>query len=50
MCTTVYNNVGINMVEVAHDNQVQVKKYIVDDLKLLNSWHGNALLFYDTLS
>lgn len=31
------------MTEVAHDHQVQVKKYVVDELKLKNSsdtWHG----------
>ena len=34
---------GLNIVEVAHDNQKQVKQYITDDLKVLNSydtWHG----------
>ena len=37
---------GINVVEVAHDYQVQVQKCIIDiDLKLLNSydtWHGES--------
>ena len=31
------------MVEVAHDYQVQVQRYITDELKLINSydtWHG----------
>ncbi len=35
--------VGLNIVEVAHDNQPVVKKYVTDELKLLNSydtWHG----------
>ena len=36
---------GINIVEVAHDYQVQVQKYVTNDLKLLNSydtWHGES--------
>ncbi len=35
--------VGLNIVEVAHDNQPVVKKYVTDELNLLNSydtWHG----------
>ena len=35
------------MSEVAHDHQVQVKKYVVDELCLKNSsdtWHGELLL------
>ena len=38
-----YFVVGLNIVEVAHDNQPVVKKYVTDELKLLNSydtWHG----------
>ena len=34
---------GLNIVEVAHDMQLQVASYIKQDLKLLNSfdtWHG----------
>ena len=34
---------GLNVVEVAHDFQQQIRRYVVDDLKLLNSydtWHG----------
>lgn len=34
----------LKVVEVAHDHQVQVTKYVTEDLKLLNSydtWHGN---------
>ena len=34
---------GLNVVEVAHDNCPSVKSYIVNDLKLINSydtWHG----------
>ena len=33
----------VNVVEVAHDMQLQVARYIKQDLKLLNSfdtWHG----------
>ena len=33
----------MNVVEVAHDFQQQIRKYVVEDLKLLNSydtWHG----------
>lgn len=34
---------GLNVTEVAHDSQVQVKKYVCEELGLLNSydtWHG----------
>lgn len=34
---------GLKIVEVAHDMQLQVSRYIKQDLKLLNSfdtWHG----------
>ncbi len=37
---------GLNIVEVAHDNQSVVKKFITDDLKLINSfdtWHGKCV-------
>ena len=40
----------LNVVEVVHDHQVQVKNYITEDLKLLNSydtWHGNYKCLYD---
>ena len=36
---------GLNVVEVAHDFQQQIRRYIVEDLKLLNSydtWHGKC--------
>lgn len=39
---------GLNVVEVAHDIQKQVSKYVTSRLKLINSydtWHGNTLLF-----
>lgn len=42
----------LNVVEVAHDHQVQVKNYITEDLKLLNSydtWHGNYGCLYDNI-
>lgn len=35
--------VALNVVEIAHDYQAQVQKYIVDELGLINSydtWHG----------
>ena len=38
-------HVGLDIREIAHDYQLQVKKYIVEDLKLLNSydtWHGQC--------
>ena len=34
---------GLNVVEVAHDMQLAVGRYVKDDLELLNSfdtWHG----------
>ena len=37
----------LNIVEVAHDYQLQVIRYITDNLQLLNSydtWHGNYLV------
>ncbi len=37
---------GLNIVEVAHDNQSVVKKYVTDDLNLTNSydtWHGKCV-------
>ncbi len=37
---------GLNIVEVAHDNQSVVKKFVTDDLKLTNSydtWHGKCI-------
>ena len=37
----------LNIVEVAHDYQPQVTRYVTDDLQLLNSydtWHGNYLV------
>ena len=38
-------NVGLKVIEVAHDMQAQVSKY-VRELKLVNSydtWHGKAM-------
>lgn len=35
--------IGLRVSEVAHDHQVQVKKYIIEELHLKNSsdtWHG----------
>ena len=36
---------GLKVVEVAHDYQAQVQKYVVDELNLTNSydtWHGKT--------
>ena len=32
--------VGLNVVEVKHDNQPVVKKYVADDLNSYNTWNG----------
>ena len=40
--------IGLNITEVAHDCQAQVKKYIIDDLGMVNSfdtWHGNSIIY-----
>ena len=40
-------NVGLHVVEVAHDIQVQVVKYIRETLGLINSydtWHGEVFI------
>ena len=37
--------IDLKVVEVAHDYQPQVSRYVTDDLCLLNSydtWHGNS--------
>jgi hypothetical protein len=34
---------GLHVVEVAHDFQQQIRRYVVEDLKMVNSydtWHG----------
>ena len=39
-------NVGLRVIEVAHDIQSQVEKYVSTDLRLVNSydtWHGKGL-------
>ena len=39
-------NVGLRVIEVAHDIQSQVGKYVSTDLRLVNSydtWHGKGL-------
>ena len=46
MYTIFYNLTGLNIVEVAHDIQQQVARYVTSDLKLLNSydtWHGKFI-------
>ena len=48
ICATARDTPELNIVEVAHDHQVQVKNYVTEDLKLLNSydtWHGNLLIY-----
>ena len=40
---------GLHVTEVAHDYQPQVKRFIVDELGLVNSfdtWHGDDLFDY----
>ena len=47
--TAVLFVVGLNVVEVAHDCQPSVKKYIVDDSGMVNSfdtWHGKITHTY----
>ena len=46
----IYIIAGLNVVEVAHDIQLSVSKYITESLSLINSfdtWHGelNELLY-----
>ena len=46
LCLVLGLTTGLNVVEVAHDFQQQIKRYIVEDLKMLNSfdtWHGELL-------
>ena len=47
MYTCKYNNnldmllfVGLNVVEVAHDMQKQIARYVTGELGMVNSWHG----------
>ena len=40
-----YVHAGLNIVEVAHDFQQQIKNYVTNDLHLVNSydtWHGTC--------
>ena len=44
-CMSTYDYVltGLNVAEVAHDFQQQIKNYVANDLQLVNSydtWHG----------
>ena len=45
--------VSLNIVEMAHGYHPSMKKYIVDDLGMVNSfdtWHGkHAHMYFDTL-
>ena len=41
--TLIVRFTGLNVVEVAHDMQLAVRRYLMQDLKLVNSfdtWHG----------
>ena len=41
----VYYCIGLEVLEVAHDMQPQVSKYVTDELGLINSydtWHGKS--------
>ncbi len=58
LCYRVYhNNSGLNVVEVAHDMQHQVSRYVTSDLGLKNSfdtWHGkhgynNYIVYFSEL-
>ena len=40
---------GLKVTEVAHDFQIGVKKYVTEELGLVNSydtWHGNIVRIY----
>lgn len=42
------SHVGLRVTEVAHDHQVQVKKFVVEELHLKNSsdtWHGQCVVY-----
>lgn len=44
-------NVGLRVVEVAHDIQAQVSKYVKETLGLVNSydtWHGTVIHVFPT--
>ena len=46
LCELIFCDVGINVIEVAHDIQAQVSKYVRETLGLVNSydtWHGTVL-------
>ena len=45
----VYVHPGLKIVEIAHDMQLAVGRYVKQDLKLLNSfdtWHGTKWMVY----
>ena len=53
MCNNNTIIAGLKIVEVAHDNATSIKKYITEDLHLLNSydtWHGEVIDFVVLLS
>ena len=40
-------SLGLRVVEVAHDFQQQIRQYVEEDLKMLNSydtWHGRHMV------
>ena len=44
-----FNRIAIKVTEVAHDFQIEVKKYVTEELGLVNSydtWHGNTVSIY----
>ena len=47
-----FTAIGLRVCEVAHDHQVQVSRYVTDELGCLNSydtWHGMLERFFRTL-
>ena len=42
-------NIGIDVVEIAHDIQAQVAKYIREIVNSYDTWHGMVVLQQHTL-
>lgn len=45
----IHIHLGLRVCEVAHDHQVQVSRYVTDELGFLNSydtWHGEAMCMH----
>ena len=34
---------GLNITEVAHNIQLQVTRYVKEDMGMVNSWHGKRI-------